>query len=38
MKVTEFLLNEMNREIDQSRRALQEVPGEGATGSRPKSR
>ena len=26
MKVTEFLLNEMNREIDRSRRALQEVP------------
>ena len=26
MKVTEFLLSEMNREVERSRRALQEVP------------
>lgn len=26
MKVTEFLLSEMNREIERSRRALQEIP------------
>ena len=26
MKVAEFLLNEMNREVERSRRALQEVP------------
>ena len=26
MNITEYLLNEMNREVERSRRALQEVP------------
>jgi hypothetical protein len=34
MKLNEFLLAELNREVDRSRRALEQVPEGNATGSR----